>query len=113
MRHSFFFVDSLVIHSGTCKTAVAMSVCVVHDWLLVHNCFVTWMVCVIALQSRQYTFWLYCVPICDLSMVFTMQNPYLQAGENRGGEKRNGTHVDNDSVVKKTKKAPSAASLVP
>jgi hypothetical protein len=45
-------------------------------------------------------------------MVFTMQNPYVQAGEKQG-EKRNGSNDDNSNVQKKAKKAPSAASLVP
>ena len=47
-------------------------------------------------------------------MVFTMQkNPYATAAGEKQGEKRTGTHDDNDSVPKKAKKAPAAASLVP
>ena len=47
-------------------------------------------------------------------MVFTMQkNPYADAVGEKQGEKRIGTHMENDSVLKKAKKAPAAASLVP
>ena len=50
---------------------------------------------------------------CGEAMVFTMQNPYLLAGEKQCGEKHIGTHDDNSGGSKKMKKAPSAASLVP
>ena len=49
---------------------------------------------------------------CIGLMVFTMKNPYIQAGEKQG-EKRSGTHDYNGNEQKKAKKAPSAASLVP
>ena len=52
-------------------------------------------------------------PPCVGSMVFTMHNPYAQAGEKQG-EKRNSTHDDGGNIQKNArKKAPSAASLVP
>ena len=47
------------------------------------------------------------------AMVFTLQtNPYVNAIGDKQGEKRTGTHEGNGSVLKKAKKAPSAASLV-
>ena len=47
-------------------------------------------------------------------MVFTMQkNPYVNAAVEKQSEKRTGTHEDNGSVLKKAKKGPAAASLVP
>ena len=45
-------------------------------------------------------------------MVFTMHNPYDQAGEKQG-EKRKSAQDDGGNAQKKAKKAPSAASLVP
>ena len=53
------------------------------------------------------------IHLCVGSMVFIMQNPYLQAGEKQSGEKRYSTNDNNGSVLKQAKKAPSAASLVP
>ena len=49
-------------------------------------------------------------PVALDPMVFTMQNLYLEAGDKQG--KRAGLN-ENSNVLKKAKKAPSAASLVP
>ena len=53
------------------------------------------------------------IHLCVGPMVFTMQNPYLQAGEKQSGEKRYSTNDNNGTALKQAKKAPSAASLVP
>ena len=64
-----------------------------------------------ALQSRQYVFCPHRAPLCIGPMGFNVRSPYDES-EVKQGEKRNGSYDDNCNVQKKTKKAPSAASLV-